>query len=62
MRRVVGGEAQYSWMTNNNNGGVVFPAGTVVSSNTDQLGSATGRPSDGLRILLEESMSSRLSS
>ena len=40
---VVGAEAQYSWLTNSNNGGVVFPAGTVVTGNTDQLGSVTGR-------------------
>jgi outer membrane immunogenic protein len=40
---VIGAEAQYSWLTNNNNGGVTFPAGTLVTSNTDQLGSATGR-------------------
>jgi len=40
---VIGAEAQYDWMTNNNNGGVTFPAGTVVSANPDQLGSVTGR-------------------
>jgi outer membrane immunogenic protein len=40
---VIGAEAQYSWLANNNNGGVTFPAGTLVTSNTDQLGSATGR-------------------
>ena len=40
---VIGVEAQYDWMTNNNNGGVVFPAGSVATANTDQLGSVTGR-------------------
>src|ERR1700748_3993883 len=41
---VVGAEAQYSWLTNSNNGGVVFPgSGTLVTSNSDQLGSVTGR-------------------
>jgi outer membrane immunogenic protein len=40
---VIGAEAQYDWMTNNNNGGVIFPAGTLVSANPDQLGSVTGR-------------------
>src|SRR6202012_2706914 len=40
---VVGVEAQYSWLANNNGAGVAFPAGTVVNGNTDQLGSVTGR-------------------
>jgi outer membrane immunogenic protein len=40
---VLGAEAQYSWLTGNSNSGVVFPAGTVVTGNTDQLGSVTGR-------------------
>jgi outer membrane immunogenic protein len=40
---VIGAEAQYSWLANSNNGGVLFPAGTLVSGNTGQLGSATGR-------------------
>jgi outer membrane immunogenic protein len=40
---VIGAEAQYSWLNNSNNG-VLFPgSGTLVSSNTDQLGSVTGR-------------------
>ncbi|MDE2378300.1 outer membrane protein [Bradyrhizobium sp.] len=39
---VVGIEAQYSWLPSNNNG-VVFPAGTLVTDNTNQLGSVTGR-------------------
>jgi outer membrane immunogenic protein len=41
---VIGAEAQYSWLTGNSNGGVLFPgSGTIVSSNNDQLGSVTGR-------------------
>src|SRR5947209_4805635 len=40
---VVGAEAQYSWMLNNNNNGVLFPGGTLITSNNNQLGSATGR-------------------
>jgi outer membrane immunogenic protein len=40
---VIGVEAQYDWMTNNNNNGVVFPAGSIATANTNQLGSATGR-------------------
>jgi outer membrane immunogenic protein len=41
---VIGAEAQYSWLANSNNGGVLFPgSGTLVTSNTDQLGSVTGR-------------------
>jgi outer membrane immunogenic protein len=39
---VLGVEAQYSWMSSNNNG-VLFPGGTLVTSNSDQLGSVTGR-------------------
>jgi outer membrane immunogenic protein len=39
---VVGAEAQYSWLSNNN-GGALFPGGNVVTSNNDQLGSVTGR-------------------
>jgi outer membrane immunogenic protein len=39
---VVGAEAQYSWLANSNNG-VLFPGGTLVSSNNNQLGSVTGR-------------------
>jgi outer membrane immunogenic protein len=39
---VVGAEAQYSWLSSNNNG-VLFPGGTLVSTNNDQLGSVTGR-------------------
>jgi len=39
---VVGAEAQYSWLANNNNG-VLFPAGTLVTANNNQLGSVTGR-------------------
>lgn len=41
---VMGIEAQYSWLPNNNNNGVLFPGGgTLVTSNTDQIGSVTGR-------------------
>jgi outer membrane immunogenic protein len=39
---VVGAEAQYSWLSGNNNGRL-FPGGALVTSNTDQLGSVTGR-------------------
>src|SRR6202163_1241636 len=40
---VFGVEAQYSWLSNNNNNGVVFPGGVLVTSKNDQLGSVTGR-------------------
>ena len=41
---VLGAEAQYSWLSGgNNNNGVLFPGGTLVSTNTNQLGSVTGR-------------------
>ena len=40
---VMGVEAQYSWLPNSNNNGVLFPGGTLVTSNTDQIGSVTGR-------------------
>ena len=39
---VVGAEAQYSWLANNNSG-VLFPGSTLVTSNNNQLGSVTGR-------------------
>jgi outer membrane immunogenic protein len=39
---VIGVEAQYSWLASNNTG-VLFPSGTLVTSNSDQLGSVTGR-------------------
>jgi outer membrane immunogenic protein len=39
---VLGVEAQYSWMSNNNNG-VLFPGGVLVTSNSNELGSVTGR-------------------
>ena len=39
---VIGAEVQYSW-TGNNNGGVTLPGGVIVNSNSDQLGSVTGR-------------------
>jgi outer membrane immunogenic protein len=40
---VIGAEVQYSWMNNSNGGGVTLPGGALVSSNSDQLGSVTGR-------------------
>src|SRR5881398_3914204 len=40
---VVGAEAQYSWLTGGTNNGTLFPGGTLVTSNTNQLGSVTGR-------------------
>jgi outer membrane immunogenic protein len=39
---VAGVEAEYSWMTRNNNG-ATFPGGVVVTDRNDQLGSVTGR-------------------
>lgn len=39
---VVGLEAQYSWLPNNNSG-VAFPLGTVATDNNRGLGSVTGR-------------------
>src|SRR3954452_8026153 len=36
---VLGAEAQYSWLANNSNNGVLFPGGTLVTTNHDQLGS-----------------------
>ena len=39
---VIGIEAQYSWMDSNNTGRL-FPNGTLVTGNNDQLGSVTGR-------------------
>jgi outer membrane immunogenic protein len=40
---VMGVEAQYSWLAGGNNSGRLFPGGTLVTANTDQLGSVTGR-------------------
>jgi outer membrane immunogenic protein len=41
---VLGAEAQYSWLGGNNNNGVIFPGGTVVTGRVaDQIGSVTGR-------------------
>jgi outer membrane immunogenic protein len=41
---VIGAEAQYSWLTGNSGNGVTLPGGTAIAtSNTDQLGSVTGR-------------------
>jgi outer membrane immunogenic protein len=39
---VLGAEAQYSWLANTNNS-VAFPGSVLVTSNNNQLGSATGR-------------------
>ena len=39
---VLGVEAEYNWLTDNN-GGATFPGGSVVSTNNDQFGSVTGR-------------------
>ena len=39
---VAGVEAEYSWLTGNNNG-ATFPGGVVVTNRNDQLGSVTGR-------------------
>ncbi|MGA9092046.1 MAG: outer membrane protein [Bradyrhizobium sp.] len=40
---VIGAEAQYSWLTGDSGNGVLFPGGTLVNGNTDQIGSVTGR-------------------
>jgi outer membrane immunogenic protein len=40
---VVGVEAQYDWLSNGNNNGVLFPGGTAITANNNQLGSVTGR-------------------
>jgi outer membrane immunogenic protein len=40
---VMGAEAQYSWLAGGSNSGTTFPGGTLVTANTDQLGSVTGR-------------------
>ena len=40
---VIGAEAQYSWLTGNSGTGAAFPGGVLVTGNTDQIGSATGR-------------------
>jgi outer membrane immunogenic protein len=39
---VLGIEAQYSWLSSNNNS-VTLPGGTLITSGTEQLGSVTGR-------------------
>jgi outer membrane immunogenic protein len=39
---VLGIEAQYSWLSNNNNG-VLFPGNVLVNANNNQFGSVTGR-------------------
>ena len=40
---VIGAEAQYSWLANNNTGVAVPGQHGLVTSNNDQLGSVTGR-------------------
>src|SRR5580658_5598915 len=40
---VIGAEAQYSWLNNNNNSGVLFPAGSLITTTNNEIGSATGR-------------------
>ena len=40
---VVGAEAQYSWLSNSNNNGLLFPDGTRITDKNNQLGSVTGR-------------------
>src|SRR4030088_1230849 len=40
---VVGAEAQYSWLANNNKNGVLFPGGTLITSKNNQLCSGTRR-------------------
>jgi outer membrane immunogenic protein len=40
---VIGAEAQYSWLPNNGNNGVLFPAGSLITGTNNQLGSVTGR-------------------
>src|SRR5947199_2298349 len=32
---VTGVEAQYSWLSNNNNNGVLFPGGTLITANSN---------------------------
>jgi outer membrane immunogenic protein len=39
---VIGAEAQYSWLANSG-GSLAFPGGGLITSKTDQIGSATGR-------------------
>ena len=40
---VIGAEAQYDWLAGHNNNGVLFPAGSLITGNTNGLGSVTGR-------------------
>jgi outer membrane immunogenic protein len=41
---VIGAEAQYDWLANSNRNNVLFPVGgTVITANSNQLGSVTGR-------------------
>src|SRR5882757_11247822 len=34
---VIGAEAQYSWLANNSNNGVLFPGGTSITAKNNQL-------------------------
>jgi outer membrane immunogenic protein len=47
---VMGIEAQYSWLPTNNNNGVLFPGGTLVTSNNDHLGSGAALRQGRLRL------------
>jgi outer membrane immunogenic protein len=40
---VIGAEAQYSWLANNNGNGVLFPGNTLITAKNNELGSVTGR-------------------
>src|SRR5205807_9371000 len=40
---VAGAEAQYSWLSNNNNTGALFPDGPRITDKNNHLGSVTGR-------------------
>src|SRR6202051_5403139 len=40
---LIGAEAQYDWLAGNSNAGVLFPAGTLVTANTNQIGSVPRR-------------------
>src|ERR1700720_4050422 len=40
---VVGAEAQYSWLANSNNNGVLFPGNTLITAKNNQLGLVPGR-------------------
>jgi outer membrane immunogenic protein len=40
---VIGAEAQYSWLNNSSNNGVLFPGGSLITTTNNEIGSATGR-------------------